>query len=98
MKLERGENPCPFGGPMKTNEEGQVSMPPDKSKALVAPLDVRNNIMKLSKVEKYSYKEIDGKVYRISENGVEYPPIDKKKFEAIKKLHEATFGKDEDQR
>lgn len=98
MKLERGENPCPYIGAMKADEKGKITIPPKNAIIAVAPLDVRNNVMKLSNVDKYSYKEIDGEVYRVQNGVVIGPPVSKKQFETIKKLHEATFGKDEDQR
>lgn len=98
MKLERGENPCPFGGPITTNEKGQVTMPPDKSKALVGPVDVRKDQMTLSKVKDYTFKEINGEIYRIGKDGVKYTAISKERFEALQKLAEKYFGKDEDQR
>ena len=96
-KLEESvDNPCPYSGAMKADEKGRVTIPPKKYTIGVAPLDVRNNTMKLAKVDKYSYKEIDGKVYRISESGIEYPPITKVQFEEIKRLHEEYFGKEKD--
>lgn len=96
-KLGKGDNPCPHVGEMISSEKGEVTIPPKKSIITVAPLDVRNNLMKLTGVEKYSFKEIDGKIYRIGENGLEYPPISKEKFEELKKLHKEFFAGKEDE-
>lgn len=93
MKLKRGENPCPYFGEMTSDENGKVDMPPKMRMIGIAPLDVKNNVLKLSNVDKYSYKEIDGKVYRISANGLEYPPITKEQFEEIEKSHKEYYGK-----
>ena len=95
-KLKKGDNPTLFGGRMMPDEKGKVDLPPEKSISGVSPIDVRNNTMKLTSVEKYSFKEINGKVYRIGKNGIEYPPISKKQFEEIKKLHKEFFDKDDD--
>ena len=96
-KLKKGDNPCPYVGEMVPSEKGKVNIPPQKSIITVAPLDVKNNQMKLTGVEKYSFKEIDVKVYRIGENGLEYPPISKEKFEELKKLHKEFLGQKEDE-
>ncbi len=95
-KLRSGDNPCPYMGAMKADEKGRVTIPPKKYTIGVAPFDVRNDVMKLPKVDKYSYKEINGKVYRVSEKGIEYPPITKAQFEEIKRAHEEFFGKDKE--
>ena len=95
-KLEREENPCPYMGSVIQNENGQIEIPNDSYKIAVGPLDVKNNIMRLSKVENFSYKEVDGKIYRIGENGVKYIPISRKKFEKEQKLHEEYLGNEED--
>ncbi len=87
-KLRKGDNPCPYIGEMQPDEKGKVTIPPQKYTIAVAPLDVENNGMTLTGVDKYTFKEIDGKVYRISEKGIEYPPISKEQFEEIKKLHQ----------
>lgn len=96
-KLKKGDNPCPFVGEMVPSEKGKVTIPPQKSIITVAPLDVRNNLMKLTGVEKYSFKEIDGKIYRIGENGIEYPPISKEKLEELKKSHKELSEQKEDE-
>lgn len=92
-KLKKGDNPCPYVGEMRPDEKGKVTIPPEKYTVAVAPLDVRNNLMKLTGVETYSFKEINGKVYRISEKGIEYPPISKEQFETLRKQHEESNQK-----
>ncbi len=94
-KSRKENNPCPYVGEMKPDEKGKVTIPPQKYTIGVAPLDVKNNGMKLTGVDKYTFKEIDGKVYRISEKGIEYPPISKEQFEQIKKLHKENFSENE---
>lgn len=94
-KLKKGDNPCPYVGEMVPEEKGKVTIPPGKYTITVAPLDVKNNLMHLTGVDKYSFKEIDGQVYRISESGVEYPPISKEQFEELKKLHKEYFSESE---
>lgn len=91
-KLKKGDNPCPYIGEMVPDEKGKVTIPPEKYTIAVAPLDVKNNGMKLTGVDKYTFKEIDGKIYRISERGIEYPPISKEQYEELKKLHKEYFS------
>ncbi len=99
-KLRSGDNPCPYAiASMKMKENGKTIPPKeDEYEVGVAPLDVRNNVMKLPKVDKYSFKEIDGEVYRVhNESGKVYgPPITKAQFEELRRAHEETFGKDKD--
>lgn len=95
-KLKKGENPTLFGVEMVPDEKERIDIPPKKYTIGVSPLDVNNNLMKLTGVESYSFKEIDGKVYRIGKNGIEYPPISKKQFEEIKKMHKEYFDNQKD--
>lgn len=90
-KLKKGDNPCAYIANMIPDEKGKLTIPPEKYAITVGPLDVKSNLMKLTGVEKYSYKEIDGKVYRIGRNGIEYPPISKRQYEEIKKLQKEYF-------
>lgn len=96
MKLKREENPCPYFGEMRADERGKVEMPPKMRMTGIAPLDVNNNILTLGGVDKYVFKEIDGKVYRVNDKGLEYPPVSKEQFEAIKKLHKEYRGHEEE--
>ena len=86
----------PVMGMVATDEKGEVTLPHKKSKDGKGLLMVLEEPMKLPKVDKYSYKEINGKVYRVGEKGIEYPPITKAQFEEIKRLHEEYFGKDKE--
>lgn len=97
-KLRSGDNPCPHMEFMKSDGKGKVQVAKGEFAIGIAPLDLRNpaNIMKLPKVDKYSYKEINGKVYRISEKGLEYPPITKAQFEEIKRAQEEYSRKDKE--
>lgn len=99
-KLGRGDNPCPYIiASMKMKEDGKTLPPKEYEYNVgIAPLDVRNNVMTLSKVDNYSYKEIDGEVYRVhNKSGKVYgPPITKAQFEELQRLHEENFGKDKE--
>lgn len=94
--VEREDNPCPYIGAMKADEKGKVTIPPKSYTVAVAPLDVKNNLMKLSNVDKYSYKEIDGQVYRVQNGVVIGPPVSKEQFEEIEKLHKEYFYNQKD--
>ena len=91
LKIEE-DNPCPYISAMKADERGKVTIPPKSYTVAVGPLDVKNNLMKLSKVEKYSYKEIDGQVYRVQNGVLIGPPVSKDQFEEIKKLHKEYYN------
>lgn len=95
-ELKKGDNPCPYIADMIPDEKGRVTIPPEKYTIAVGPLDVRNNQIKLTGSNKYSFKEIDGQVYRVQNGVVIGPPINKEKFEAIRKLHEEFIGSKDD--
>ena len=54
--------------------------------------NVLNDSLELCRVGKYRFVEKDGMVYRIGENGVEFPPISRKEFNKIAKAREEAFG------
>ena len=95
-KLNEGENPCPYMGTIIPNEKGEIEIPDDSYKIAVGPVDVKNNLLTLSKVDKYSYKKSGDKVYRIGDKGIEYPSMSIEKFEKLQQLHEEYFGKEQD--
>ncbi len=84
-KLEKGDNPCPHVSDIISDEKGKVMIPPEKYTITVSPSDVESNSMKLTTAENFSFKEIDGKIYRIGKSGIEYPPISREEFDRIKK-------------
>ena len=86
-------NPGPFVVAITTDTKGKVTVQPNYTIA-IAPKDVGNNLMHLTGVEKYSFTEYNGKIYRVTEQGkVIGPPIKKEKFEKIKKVHEEYLEK-----
>lgn len=90
--LNKQDNPTIHGAQIVPTEK-EIEIPPKKYTIGIGPVDVENNLMRLTGVEKYSFKEINGKIYRIGKNGVEYPPVTKEQYEEIKKAHEEYFGK-----
>lgn len=72
---------------MQADEKG-VTIPPNEYTTVTGPIDLKNGLIKLTGTKNHTFKEIDGKIYRIDENGVQYPPISKQEFEKIQKIHE----------
>lgn len=85
----------PVMGMVETDEKGEVTLPPEKSKDGKELLKVLEDPIKLPKVDKYSFKEIDGKIYRVSEKGIEYPPITKEQYEEIRRKNEKETDKED---
>lgn len=85
-KSRNKENPAPFyitAVPQK--EKNGISCDKQKSGKGISAYDVDINGMPfVIEVGKYDFIERDGQIYRIGENGIEYPPISKDEFEKIK--------------
>lgn len=82
-KLEIGDNPTVFGGQTVPDEKGRIEMPPEKSIEGIAPSDVRRNPLNIQMGPSFKFAKINGKICRIGENGVKYPPISEKKYQEI---------------
>lgn len=93
-KSDKKGNPAPYyivAVPQKEIKEKSV-IECDKQKAGkgISAYDVYANGMPFNiEVGNYNFVEVDGKIQRVGENGVKYPPISKEKFEKIKKEREA---------
>ena len=91
---DQKNDPCPVVAAITTNKEGKVIIQPGYT-ITIAPTDVENNLMHLTGVEKYSFIEHSGKIYRVTEQGkLIGPPIEKEKFEKLKRLHEERFDRE----
>lgn len=75
---------------LKTTEKGELTT--GEAKNDLAIFDVLKNGLNLGKVGNYKFVEKNGKVYRIGENGVEFPPISKEKYEKIAKMRKLTLS------
>lgn len=74
----------PVMGMVETDEKGEVTLPPEKSKDGKELLKVLEDPMKLPKADTYSF-EVDGEeVHRISKKGIKYPSITRAEYERIK--------------
>ena len=90
--MSNGNSPCPYVVSFEVDEKGK--MKPDQYKIAIDKKDVKDNLMNLTGVEKYSFTEYNGKIYRVTEQGkVIGQPIKKEKFEKIKKVHEEYLEK-----
>ena len=87
-KLEMGDNPTIYGGQTVPDEKGRVEIPPEKSVEGIAPADVKENPMKIQIETSYKFIKKDGKIYRVGENGIEYPPISEEEYKRIQKERE----------
>ena len=87
-KLEMGDNPTIYGGQTVPDEKGRVEIPPEKSVEGIAPADVKENLMKIQIETSYKFIKKDGKIYRVGENGIEYPPISEEEYKRIQKERE----------
>ena len=88
------DTPCPFVGVINTNTRGKVTVQPSYT-VTIAPLDVEKNLMHLTGIEKYSFVEHSGKIYRVTEQGkLIGPPIEKEKFEKMKKMHKERLDRE----
>lgn len=85
---ESMKNPCPYMGMVTPDENGKVTIPPDKCKTGVSKIDVQTNSMKTLIVEDHKFKEINGKITRIGKDGTEFPPLTKEQWKEVKKYHE----------
>ena len=80
------ENLSPAVVILNTSERGELSTGDAKNELVI--YDVLKNGLEIGKVGNYRFVERNGKVYRIGENGVEFPPISKKEFEKMQKARE----------
>ena len=68
---------------------------PEKRAKKISISDTKKMPFELGKVENFSYViENDGTIYRRGENGEEFPPIDKEKYDKIAKLRKKEISKD----
>ena len=84
-KLEIGDNPTIYGGQTIPDERGRVEIPPERSVEGIAPTDVKENPMNIQIETSYKFIKKDGKIYRVGENGIEYPPISEEEYNRIQK-------------
>ncbi|MNS96023.1 hypothetical protein D3C72_1303040 [compost metagenome] len=90
------ENPAPFyvvAVPQRKKED-KVKYDDKKTGQGISAEEVSTNGMLFNiEVGNYNFVEKDGQIYRIGENGIEYPPITKEKFEKIAKERKSMISK-----
>lgn len=99
-RLKKGDNPTIYGAQVRFNEkEKSIEIPPKKSTIGIAPSDVEQEPMKLTSANSYTFKEMNGKVYRVSDKEIEYPPMTKERYNTLQQERKQSSGrKTEDNR
>lgn len=89
------ENPAPFyviAVPQRKKDD-KIKYNDKNAGQGISAEDVSENGMLFNiEVGKFNFVEKDGQIYRVGENGIEYPPITREKFEKIQKERRAKLN------
>lgn len=69
--------------------EKELEVPPRKFAVEMGTASIIDNGMVLTHIGKYDFvKKEDGQIYRVGDNGIEYPPLTQEQFNKLKKAQQ----------